>query len=188
MDNPNCGRNLGFFFDQATARVPDKVAIIDLFGGPGALHHLPAARRADGSGRAHAGAARRARGRARGHAGREPHRVHRVLLRIDARRARSRFRSTRGSLPARSSTSSPMPAACWRSSILRATATPSRSRRACRSRHRLLLDQSQDGFLVVRGRDGKARARRSRRLPSRTMPRPSSPTRQGRPAGPRARS
>jgi len=33
MDNPNRGRNLGFFFDQATARVPDKVAIIDLFGG-----------------------------------------------------------------------------------------------------------------------------------------------------------
>ena len=86
MDNPNRRRNLGFFFDQATARVPDKVAIIDLFGGPGALHHLPAARRADGSGRAHAGAARRARGRARRHAGREPHRVHRVLLRRDARR------------------------------------------------------------------------------------------------------
>jgi acyl-CoA synthetase (AMP-forming)/AMP-acid ligase II len=33
MDNTNRGRNLGFFFDQATARVPDKVAIIDLFGG-----------------------------------------------------------------------------------------------------------------------------------------------------------
>src|SRR6478609_11217222 len=33
MDNLNRGRNLGFFFDQATARVPDKVAIIDLFGG-----------------------------------------------------------------------------------------------------------------------------------------------------------
>src|SRR6187455_1067654 len=33
MDNPNRGRNLGFFFDQATDRVPDKVAIIDLFGG-----------------------------------------------------------------------------------------------------------------------------------------------------------
>src|SRR3954466_757921 len=32
MDNLNRGRNLGFFFDQATARVPDKVAIIDLFG------------------------------------------------------------------------------------------------------------------------------------------------------------
>ena len=32
MDNRNRGRNLGFFFDQATARVPDKVAIIDLFG------------------------------------------------------------------------------------------------------------------------------------------------------------
>jgi long-chain acyl-CoA synthetase len=29
----NRGRNLGFFFDQALARVPDKVAIIDLFGG-----------------------------------------------------------------------------------------------------------------------------------------------------------
>ncbi len=33
MDNVNRRRNLGFFFDQATARVPDKVAIIDLFGG-----------------------------------------------------------------------------------------------------------------------------------------------------------
>src|SRR5262245_50779429 len=33
MDNLNRRRNLGFFFDQATARVPDKVAIIDLFGG-----------------------------------------------------------------------------------------------------------------------------------------------------------
>src|SRR6478609_2079777 len=33
MDNPNRRRNLGFFFDQAIARVPDKVAIIDLFGG-----------------------------------------------------------------------------------------------------------------------------------------------------------
>src|SRR5262249_57139422 len=26
-------RNLGFFFDQSVARLPDKVAIIDLFGG-----------------------------------------------------------------------------------------------------------------------------------------------------------
>ena len=33
MDNPNRRRNLGFFFDQAIAQVPDKVAIIDLFGG-----------------------------------------------------------------------------------------------------------------------------------------------------------
>ena len=33
MDNVNRGRNLGFFFDQAVARAPDKVAIIDLFGG-----------------------------------------------------------------------------------------------------------------------------------------------------------
>ena len=33
MDNVNRRRNLGFFFDHATARVPDKVAIIDLFGG-----------------------------------------------------------------------------------------------------------------------------------------------------------
>src|SRR5438309_1577555 len=29
----NRRRNLGFFFDDATARVPDKVAIIDLWGG-----------------------------------------------------------------------------------------------------------------------------------------------------------
>jgi len=29
----NRRRNLGFFFDQSVARVPDKVAIIDLFGG-----------------------------------------------------------------------------------------------------------------------------------------------------------
>ena len=33
MDNVNRRRNLGFFFDHAIARVPDKVAIIDLFGG-----------------------------------------------------------------------------------------------------------------------------------------------------------
>src|SRR6476660_10269038 len=33
MDKLNRGRNLGFFFDQATARVPDKGAIIDRFGG-----------------------------------------------------------------------------------------------------------------------------------------------------------
>src|SRR5215510_1336140 len=33
MDNVNRRRNLGFFFDQATTRVPDKMAIIDLFGG-----------------------------------------------------------------------------------------------------------------------------------------------------------
>jgi long-chain acyl-CoA synthetase len=33
MDNADRRRNLGFFFDQAAARVPDKVAIIDLFGG-----------------------------------------------------------------------------------------------------------------------------------------------------------
>src|SRR5262245_41104482 len=32
MDTANRRRNLGFFFDHATARVPDKVAIIDLFG------------------------------------------------------------------------------------------------------------------------------------------------------------
>src|SRR5262245_62387684 len=32
MDNVNRRRNLGFFFDHATARVPEKVAIIDLFG------------------------------------------------------------------------------------------------------------------------------------------------------------
>ena len=33
MDSVNRRRNLGFFFDAATARVPDKVAIIDLWGG-----------------------------------------------------------------------------------------------------------------------------------------------------------
>jgi acyl-CoA synthetase (AMP-forming)/AMP-acid ligase II len=32
-DPLNRRRNLGFFFDDATARVPDKVAIIDLWGG-----------------------------------------------------------------------------------------------------------------------------------------------------------
>ena len=32
MDNVTRRRNLGFFFDQSVARVPDKVAIIDLFG------------------------------------------------------------------------------------------------------------------------------------------------------------
>ena len=44
MDNLNRRRNLGFFFDQAIARVPDKVAIIDLFGGQRAPRDLPAAR------------------------------------------------------------------------------------------------------------------------------------------------
>ena len=33
IDNVNRRRNLGFFFDQSVARLPDKVAIIDLFGG-----------------------------------------------------------------------------------------------------------------------------------------------------------
>src|SRR5262249_19022623 len=33
MGNVNRRRNLGFFFDHAIARLPDKVAIIDLFGG-----------------------------------------------------------------------------------------------------------------------------------------------------------
>src|SRR5437016_10923202 len=35
MNNPNMNRqrNLGFFFDEAIRRLPDKVAIIDLFGG-----------------------------------------------------------------------------------------------------------------------------------------------------------
>src|SRR5712671_800995 len=33
MNDINRGRNLGFFFDQSVARVPDEVAIIDLFGG-----------------------------------------------------------------------------------------------------------------------------------------------------------
>src|SRR6266540_3911147 len=35
MNNPNMHRqrNLGFFFDDAIRRLPDKVAIIDLFGG-----------------------------------------------------------------------------------------------------------------------------------------------------------
>lgn len=33
LDSVNRRRNLGFFFDQATARYPDKVCIIDLFGG-----------------------------------------------------------------------------------------------------------------------------------------------------------
>jgi len=33
MDNANRRRNLGFFFDASVARLPDKVAIIDLFGG-----------------------------------------------------------------------------------------------------------------------------------------------------------
>ena len=32
-DGMNRRRNLGFFFDQSVARRPDKVAIIDLFGG-----------------------------------------------------------------------------------------------------------------------------------------------------------
>src|SRR5262245_5503942 len=31
--NVNRRRNLGFFFDEAVARSPDKVAIIDLYGG-----------------------------------------------------------------------------------------------------------------------------------------------------------
>src|SRR5262244_1084886 len=33
VGNMNRRRNLGFFFDQSVARLPDKVAIIDLFGG-----------------------------------------------------------------------------------------------------------------------------------------------------------
>src|SRR5215831_17356019 len=33
MSSENRRRNLGFFFDDALARLPDKVAIIDLFGG-----------------------------------------------------------------------------------------------------------------------------------------------------------
>jgi long-chain acyl-CoA synthetase len=33
MDSEHRRRNLGYFFDDAIARVPDKVAIIDLFGG-----------------------------------------------------------------------------------------------------------------------------------------------------------
>ena len=35
MNDPNVNRqrNLGFFFDDAVRRLPDKVAIIDLFGG-----------------------------------------------------------------------------------------------------------------------------------------------------------
>src|SRR5215813_1764655 len=33
MSSENRRRNLGFFFDDAVARLPDKVAIIDLFGG-----------------------------------------------------------------------------------------------------------------------------------------------------------
>src|SRR4029077_2594930 len=35
MNDINRRRNLGFFFDQSVARAPDKVAIIDLFGGKG---------------------------------------------------------------------------------------------------------------------------------------------------------
>src|SRR6266852_2762669 len=31
--NTNRRRNLGFFFDETVQRIPDKVAIIDLFGG-----------------------------------------------------------------------------------------------------------------------------------------------------------
>jgi long-chain acyl-CoA synthetase len=33
IDNVNRRRNLGFFFDQSVARLPDKVAVIDLFDG-----------------------------------------------------------------------------------------------------------------------------------------------------------
>src|SRR5919109_3935319 len=33
MNDINRSRNLGFFFDNSVARAPDKVAIIDLFGG-----------------------------------------------------------------------------------------------------------------------------------------------------------
>jgi acyl-CoA synthetase (AMP-forming)/AMP-acid ligase II len=33
MGNINRRRNLGYFFDEAVRRVPDKVCIIDLFGG-----------------------------------------------------------------------------------------------------------------------------------------------------------
>src|SRR5437870_1532906 len=35
MDSERRRRNLGYFFDGAVARAPDKVAIIDLFGGRG---------------------------------------------------------------------------------------------------------------------------------------------------------
>src|SRR5262245_51009791 len=33
MDSANRARNLGYFFDASVRRLPDKVAIIDLFGG-----------------------------------------------------------------------------------------------------------------------------------------------------------
>src|SRR5947209_19582022 len=33
QDDTNRRRNLGFFFDKTVERLPDKVAIIDLFGG-----------------------------------------------------------------------------------------------------------------------------------------------------------
>jgi non-ribosomal peptide synthetase component E (peptide arylation enzyme) len=33
MGRDNRQRNLGYFFDHALKRVPDKIAIIDLFGG-----------------------------------------------------------------------------------------------------------------------------------------------------------
>ena len=86
MDSANRRRNLGFFFDDAVARVPDKVAIIDLFGGrERCATYRQLDQRMDGVGE-HAGAARGASGRARRHADRQPHRVHRILLRRDARR------------------------------------------------------------------------------------------------------
>ena len=51
-DAENRRRNLGFFFDGALARTPDKVAIIDLHGGRERHSHLPHARCAHGRGRA----------------------------------------------------------------------------------------------------------------------------------------
>ena len=82
----NRRRNLGFFFDQSVARRPDKVAIIDLFGG---RERRATYRQLDE--RMNDVASMLARlgvvpGERVAMLIGKPHGVHRILLRIDARR------------------------------------------------------------------------------------------------------
>jgi len=182
----NRRRNLGFFFDAAVARLPDKVAIIDLFGGrERSSTYLQLDARMD--------------------------QVARMLARLGVRPGEriamlvgNRTEFVEFFFGAMRMGAIPLPlnirlagdtlaAIIADAACVLALVDPSSNRDALAVaqrvplRQRLLLDQQHDGFLAFEAEMVKP-ADQVAPPQSRTTPRPFSPTRPARPGAPRARS
>ena len=176
MDNRQ--RNLGFFFDATVRRVPDKVAIIDLFGGgercstyrqlDARMDGWPACSRGSACAPASAWPCWSATAPSLSNFSSGP-----------CAPARSRCRSIPGLPPTRSRTSSRMRHAWWRWSIPPATAMRSRSRERVAAAAAVAARSGGERLSGLRGGNGASPPPRSSRRPSRTIRRPSSPIRPG---------